>query len=252
QIKEEFSGVMKLVEQAYKDLGITQYRYRLSLRDPANKEKYVDNDEMWELGERVLREAMDSLGLKYVEARGEAAFYGPKLDIQLADVMGHEETYSTIQVDFHLPNQFGLGYVAADGKEHRPVMIHRAIVSTMERMISYLIELYAGAFPMWLAPVQAAVLPITDRQLEYAQKVHARLEAAGLRSHLDDRKEKVNLKIREAQLQKVPYMLVVGDREAEAGTVSVRHRKHADMGVKPLDQFIAEVSQLIASKSATE
>src|SRR6516162_2602041 len=213
QIKEEFAGVMRLVEQAYRDLGITQYRYRLSLRDPANKEKYVDNDAMWELGERVLREAMDSLGLPYVEARGEAAFYGPKLDIQLADVMGHEETYSTIQVDFHLPNQFGLGYVAADGKEHRPVIIHRAIVSTMERMVSYLIELYAGAFPVWLAPVQATVLPITDRQTEYARVVRKQLEDAGVRSTVDDRNEKVNLKIREAQLQKVPYMLVVGDRE---------------------------------------
>src|SRR5579875_2273062 len=187
QIKEEFSNVMKLVERAYRDLGITQYSYRLSLRDPANKEKYVDNDEMWELGERVLREALDSLGLKYRESKGDAAFYGPKLDIQLADVMGHEETYSTVQVDFHLPNQFGLKYTAADGSQPRPVMIHRAIVSTMERMISYLIELYAGAFPMWLAPVQAAVLPITDRHVEYARKVHRQLEAAGLRSHLDDR-----------------------------------------------------------------
>src|SRR5579862_4851173 len=171
QIKQEFSGVMKLVEQAYKDLGITQYRYRLSLRDKADKEKYVDNDEMWELGERVLREAMDSLGLPYRESKGDAAFYGPKLDIQLADVMGHEETYSTVQVDFHLPSQFELKYTGADGNFHRPVMIHRAIVSTMERMVSYLIELYAGAFPVWLAPVQAAILPITDRQTEFGRAI---------------------------------------------------------------------------------
>lgn len=252
QIKEEFSGVMKLVEQAYRDLGITQYRYRLSLRDAANKEKYVDNDEMWELGERMLREAMDALGLPYVEARGEAAFYGPKLDIQLANVMGHEETYSTIQVDFHLPNQFGLGYVGADGKDHRPVIIHRAIISTMERMVSYLIELYSGAFPLWLAPVQAAVLPITDRHVDYARKVHARLEESGLRAHLDDRNEKVNLKIREAQLQKVPYMLVVGDREAESGNVSVRHRKHGDLGAKPVEQFVEDVCKLVESKSVAE
>src|SRR6202035_2881987 len=169
----EFSNVMRLVERAYRDLGISKYSYRLSLRDPANKEKYVDNDEMWELGERVLREALDSLGLKYHESRGDAAFYGPKLDIQLADVMGHEETYSTVQLDFHLPNQFELGYIAPDGKQHRPVIIHRAIISTMERMVSYLIELYAGAFPLWLAPVQATVLPITDRHLEYAKKVQA-------------------------------------------------------------------------------
>src|SRR5262249_30041727 len=156
---------------------------------------------------------MDSLGLAYVEAPGEAAFYGPKLDIQLADVMGHEETYSTIQVDFHLPSQFALEYVGADGKMHRPVMIHRAIISTMERMVSYLIELYAGAFPMWLAPVQVTVLPITDRQAGYARKVAAAVEAAGMRVTVDERSEKVNLKIREAQLQKIPYMLVVGDRE---------------------------------------
>jgi len=252
QIKDEFSGVMRLVEQAYKDLGITKYRYRLSLRDKANKEKYVDNDEMWALGERVLREALDSLGLPYVEARGEAAFYGPKLDIQLADVMGHEETYSTIQVDFHLPNQFGLGYVGADGKEHQPVMIHRAIVSTMERMVSYLIELYAGAFPVWLAPVQAAVLPITDRQLDYARQVKERLELAGLRVTVDDRNEKVNLKIREAQLQKVPFMLVVGDREAQAGQVAVRNRKHGDLGAKPLDQFLADIQKLIDTKAVEE
>jgi threonyl-tRNA synthetase len=252
QIKEEFSNVMRLVEQVYRDLGIAKYRYRLSLRDKADKEKYVDNDAMWELGERVLREAMDSLGLPYTPAPGEAAFYGPKLDIQLADVMGHEETYSTIQVDFHLPNQFGLKYVAPDGKEHRPVMIHRAIVSTMERMISYLIELYAGAFPIWLAPVQATVLPITDKQNEYAQGVLKQLEAAGIRATLDDRSEKVNLKIREAQLQKIPYMLVVGGKEVEAGQVAVRNRKHGDQGAKPLAQFIAEIKGQIESKVVSE
>jgi threonyl-tRNA synthetase len=252
QIKAEFSKVMQLVEEAYKDLGITKYSYRLSLRDPANKEKYVDNDEMWEMGENILREAMNSLGLPYREAKGEAAFYGPKVDVQFADVMGHEETYSTIQVDFHLPNQFKLEYIGADGDKHRPVMIHRGVISTMERMVSYLIELYGGAFPLWLAPVQATVLPITDRNVEYARTVHARLEAAGLRAHLDDRNEKVNLKIREAQLQKVPYMLVVGDREAESETVSVRHRKHADMGAKPLGQFIEETCRLVATKDVTE
>jgi threonyl-tRNA synthetase len=252
QIKEEFSNVMRLVESVYKDLGITQYRYRLSLRDRADKEKYVDNDAMWELGEQMLREAMDALGLPYVEAKGEAAFYGPKLDIQLADVMGHEETYSTIQVDFHLPSQFDLHYVAADGKEHRPVMIHRAIVSTMERMISYLIELYAGAFPVWLAPVQAVVLPITDRQAEYARGVQKQLDAAGIRATLDERNEKVNFKIREAQLQKIPFMLVVGDREQENGQVSVRNRKHGDQGVKAVADFIGTLRGLIESKAVSE
>ncbi|MGD0617264.1 MAG: threonine--tRNA ligase [Bryobacteraceae bacterium] len=252
QIKEEFSGVMRLLERAYKDLGITQYRYRLSLHDPANKEKYVNNPEMWELGERVLREAMDSLGLRYEEAIGEAAFYGPKLDIQLADVMGHEETYSTIQIDFHLPSQFDLSYVAPDGKRHRPVMIHRAIVSTMERMVSYLIELYAGAFPVWLAPVQVTVLPITDRQIEYANQVLTKLREAGIRATLDDRKEKVNLKIREAQLQKVPFMLVIGDREAEAGAVSVRNRRHGDQGMRPVEEFLADIARLVREKTPFE
>jgi threonyl-tRNA synthetase len=252
QIKEEFTKVMQLVEQAYRDLGITQYRYRLSLHDDVKKEKYVDNPPMWELGERVLREAMDSLGLAYVEAPGEAAFYGPKLDIQLADVMGHEETYSTIQVDFHLPNQFGLKYVAPDGKEHRPVMIHRAIVSTMERMISYLIELYAGAFPVWLAPVQATVLPITDRQTEFGRAILKQLEAAGIRTTIDERSEKVNLKIREAQLQKIPYMLVIGDREQQNGQVAVRNRKHGDQGAKSVEAFLAEIRGLIDSKAPSE
>jgi threonyl-tRNA synthetase len=249
QIKEEFSNVMRLVEGVYKDLGITKYRYRLSLRDKADKEKYVDNDAMWELGERMLREAMDALGLPYTPAPGEAAFYGPKLDIQLADVMGHEETYSTIQVDFHLPNQFKLEYIGADGKEHRPVMIHRAIVSTMERMISYLIELYAGAFPLWLAPVQVAILPITDKQNVYAQTVRKQLEAAGLRVELDHRSEKVNLKIREAQLQKIPYMLVVGPKEVESGQVAVRHRKQGDQGAKTVEAFLAEARAQIESKA---
>ncbi len=252
QIKEEFTGVMRLVERAYKDLGITNYSYRLSLRDKENTEKYVANDEMWLLAERMLREAMDSLGLPYVEAPGEAAFYGPKLDIQLADVMGHEETYSTIQIDFHLPNQFDLGYVGADGQQHRPVMIHRAIISTMERMISYLIELYAGAFPLWLAPVQAIVLPIADRQNEYAREVHRKLIAAGLRAEIDERSDKINLKIRESQLQKIPYMLVVGDREAQAGQVSVRHRKHGDQGATGVDDLVARLSGLNLGKSLEE
>ena len=250
QIKEEFSSVMKLVERAYRDLGITQYSYRLSLRDPANKEKYVDNDAMWELGERVLREAMDSLGLKYKEAKGEAAFYGPKLDIQLADVMGHEETYSTIQVDFHLPNQFGLEYTGADGNRHRPVMIHRGVISTMERMTSHLIELYAGAFPLWLAPVQIGLVPISEKHAAYAAKVEAALREAGLRIETDARNEKMNAKIRDFANQKVPYILVFGDKEEAANAVSVRTRGKGDQGSMPLDAFLAKAGELVASKSA--
>jgi threonyl-tRNA synthetase len=249
QIKEEFAGVMRLVEEAYRDLGITQYSYRLSLRDKIHTGKYVANDQMWDLAEDMLREAMNSLSLPYTEAPGEAAFYGPKLDIQLADVMGHQETYSTIQIDFHLPNQFELGYVGADGQEHRPVMIHRGVISTMERMVSYLIELYAGAFPAWLAPVQAVVLPITERQNEYARGVHQKLLDAGARVELDDRNEKLQAKIRDAQLQKIPYMLIVGGKEAEAGTVSVRHRSKGDLGPRPLDQFSADLRQEVDSRA---
>jgi threonyl-tRNA synthetase len=249
QIKEEFAGVMRLVEQAYRDLGITQYTYRLSLRDKMNRAKYVENDEMWELAENMLREAMNSLNLPYTEAPGEAAFYGPKLDIQLADVMGHQETYSTIQIDFHLPNQFELGYIGADGQQHRPVMIHRGVISTMERMTSYLIELYAGAFPVWLAPVQAVVLPITERQNDYAKQVLEKLLDSGVRAELDDRNEKLQAKIRDAQLQKIPYMLVIGGKEAEAGTVSVRHRAKGDLGARALEQFSADLRAEIDSKA---
>jgi threonyl-tRNA synthetase len=249
QIKEEFAGVMRLVEQAYRDLGITQYTYRLSLREKGPSDKYVANDEMWDLAERMLREAMDALGLPYTEAPGEAAFYGPKLDIQLADVMGHQETYSTIQIDFHLPNQFDLGYIGADGQEHRPVMIHRGVISTMERMVSYLIELYAGAFPAWLAPVQVAVLPLSDKTVEYARKVEQGLSRAGFRVHLDDRNEKLQAKIRDAQLQKIPYMLVIGGKEAEAGTVSVRHRSKGDLGPRPVEQFAADLKAEVDSRT---
>ncbi|MFY9744906.1 MAG: threonine--tRNA ligase [Acidobacteriaceae bacterium] len=250
QIKEEFSSVMKLVERTYRDLGITKYSYRLSLRDPANKEKYVDNDAMWELAERELREALDSLGLQYRESKGDAAFYGPKLDIQLADVMGHEETYSTVQVDFHLPSQFELKYTAADGTLPRPVMIHRAIISTMERMVSYLIELYAGAFPLWLAPVQVGLVPISERHLEYAKKVQQRLQKAGLRVETDARAEKMNAKIREFTLQKIPYVLVMGDKEESSDAVSVRTRGKGDLGSMPLEQFVTRTLEIVGSKTA--
>ena len=204
---------------------------------------------MWELGERVLREAMDSLGLKYKEGKGEAAFYGPKVDIQLADVMGHEETYSTIQVDFHLPNQFNLEYTGADGARHRPVMIHRGVISTMERMTSYLIELYAGAFPLWLAPVQVGLVPISERHAAYAAKVEAELRAADLRVETDNRNEKMNAKIRDFANQKTPYILVFGDKEEAANAVSVRTRGKGDQGSIPLADFIAKAKDLVATKS---
>ena len=249
QIKSEFAGVMRLVEEVYAVLGITEYSYRLSLGDPADTEKFVGNDAMWELGERVLSEAMDELGLDYVTAQGEAAFYGPKLDIQIRDMLGREETMSTIQVDFHLPEQFGLRYIGEDGAEHRPVIVHRGVLGTAERMMAYLIELYAGAFPVWLAPVQATVIPIADRHVDYAREVRDALLALDLRVEVDDGGDRMGAKIRKAQLQKVPYMLVVGDREAEANTVSVRHRVLGDLGATPLAEVVARIASERDAKS---
>ena len=182
----------------------------------------------------------------------EAAFYGPKIDVKLVDAIGRTWQLSTIQFDFTLPRRFGLEYIAEDGKAHQPLMVHRALFGSVERFFGIVLEHYAGAFPVWLAPVQASVMPITDRNLDYARQVTARLSEAGLRVELDDRSEKVNLKIREAQLQKVPYMLVVGDREAAAGTVSVRNRKHGDQGAKSVDSFLTEIRTLIDSKAPSE
>ena len=247
QIKPEFAGVMRLVERAYATLGITDYSYRLSLGDRADTEKYVQNDEMWELGERVLREAMQELGLPFYEAPGEAAFYGPKLDIQIRDVLGREETMSTIQVDFHLPNQFDLSYIGEDGAKLRPVILHRGVIGATERMMAYLIELYAGAFPAWLAPVQAVVIPIADRHADYAHEVLTSLRAADMRVEIDARSERMNAKIRDAQLQKIPYMLVVGDREAEAQAVAVRTRAGEDLKSMPVFQFIDRLRDEVAT-----
>jgi threonyl-tRNA synthetase len=252
QIKSEFAGVMRLVERAYATLGITDYSYRLSLGDRTNTEKYVQNDEMWELGERVLREAMQELNLPFYEAPNEAAFYGPKLDIQIRDVLGREETMSTIQVDFHLPNQFDLSYIGENSEKHRPVILHRGVIGATERMMAYLIELYAGAFPAWLAPVQAMVIPIADRHADYAHDVLSQLRAAGLRAEVDARSERMNNKIRAAQLQKIPYMLVVGDREAESQAVAVRTRAGEDLKSMPVFQFIDRLNDEITTAMEPE
>ena len=249
QVKEEFANVMRLVERAYSTLGITDYHYRLSLRDPADREKYADNDLMWEMAERVLREAMDNLHLPYTEAPGEAAFYGPKLDIQFRDVYGREETYSTIQIDFHLPNQFDLTYIGEDGREHRPVIIHRGVIGTMERLMAYLIELYAGAFPVWLAPVQAVLISVSDRHLNYARQVSSQLTSTGFRVEVDESDKWLKAKIREAQLQKIPYILVVGDKEIEKGTVAVRLRTGEDLGEKPISEFKELLRTIVKQKS---
>jgi threonyl-tRNA synthetase len=252
QIEDEVVSCLEFALDTLKTFGFEQYEAEISTWDGGKSGKYDGAPELWKLAEDALQRAVDRLGIKAPVIPDEAAFYGPKIDVKLLDALGRKWQLSTVQFDFTLPQRFGLEYVAADGARHQPLMVHRALYGSIERFFGTLVEHYAGAFPVWLAPVQVVVMPITDRQLEYAKTVHARLEAAGLRSHLDDRKEKVNLKIRDAQLQKVPYMLVVGDREAEAGTVSVRHRKHADMGVKPLEQFVEDVCKLVESKSATE
>ncbi len=223
QIKDEFQRVVQLVMDVYKDFNIKDYSFRLSYRDPEDKEKYFDDDAMWEKAQSMLKEAMDELGLVYFEAEGEAAFYGPKLDVQVRTALGKDETLSTVQLDFLLPERFDLTYVGEDGKQHRPVVIHRGVVSTMERFVAYLIEEYKGAFPTWLAPVQVQVIPVSpDAHYDYARKVQEQLKAAGIRVELDGRDEKIGYKIREAQMQKIPYMLVVGDKEVEDNAVNVR------------------------------
>ena len=252
QIEDEIVSCLEFAIDVLKTFGFDHYEAELSTWDGGKGGKYDGTAELWELGEHALKRATDRLQLKVTVIPDEAAFYGPKIDMKLLDALGRKWQLSTVQFDFNLPAKFGLEYVAEDGKKHQPLMVHRALYGSVERFFGILIEHYAGAFPLWLAPVQATVMPITDRHLDYARQVHARLEQAGLRAHLDDRKEKVNLKIREAQLQKVPYMLVAGDREVESGSVSVRHRKHGDMGAKPLDQFIRETCQLVESKSVAE
>lgn len=252
QIAQEFSRVVELVEKAYSNLGIRNYGYRLSLRDPDDKEKYFPDDEMWELAEGVLRGALDELEVPYAEVKGEAAFYGPKLDIQLTDVLGREETYSTVQVDFMMPQRFDLSYIGEDGREHRPVMIHRAIISTLERFVAYLIELYSGAFPTWLAPVQAIIIPIAERHRGYAREVAAELETASLRVEVNDADETLGNRIRKAQVQKIPYMLVLGDREVQAHTLSVRPRTGKERHDVARKDFVLDVTQEIARKGAPE
>jgi threonyl-tRNA synthetase len=250
QMLPEFKNVVRFVERVYADMGFREYTYRLSLRDPNDKEKYEDNDAMWQQSEAALRQALNELDVPYYEGLGEAAFYGPKLDVQVANVLGKDETISTVQLDFTLPERFQLEYIGEDGQPHRPVMIHRGIISTLERFMAFLIENYAGAFPLWLAPVQAVIIPISDeRHADYARDVAERLQEAGLRVEVDMRKERMNAKVRDAQLQKVPYMLVVGDKEAAAGAVSVRLRTNENLGSIPLDEFIAQAQRLVAQRS---
>jgi threonyl-tRNA synthetase len=224
QIKTEFKRVVELILEVYRVFGIKDYFFRLSYRDPKNTEKYVDNDEMWNVSQAMLKETMDEMGLPYVEAEGEAAFYGPKLDVQVQTALGKDETLSTVQLDFHLPNKFELTYTGKDGQEHRPVVIHRGVVGTMERFVAFLTEYHMGNFPLWLSPVQAKVLPVSATFVDYAAEVTEQLKVAGIRVQLDDRDEKLGYKIRQAELEKIPYMFVVGEKERETGAVNVRKR----------------------------
>lgn len=249
QIETEIVNCLEFARDTLKTFGFTDYKAEISTWDGGKSGQYDGEPAQWELAEGALRKACDRLSIKAAVIPDEAAFYGPKIDVKLVDAIGRLWQLSTVQFDFTLPRRFELEYVAEDGKKHRPLMVHRALFGSVERFFGILVEHYAGAFPAWLAPIQATVLPITDRQNEWANTVAARIKEAGVRVTIDDRSEKVNFKIREAQVQKIPYMLVVGPREAESGQVAVRHRKKADLGAVSLDDFIATIQAEIASKA---
>ena len=246
QIKEEVGNVLKLIFEVWKkDFGFDKFEFRLSLRDKNNKEKYIDNDEMWETAENALREILKELNIDFYEAEGEAAFYGPKIDIQIKSALGHDVTIPTCQLDFALPERFDLKYVGKDGAEHRPVVIHRAILGSSDRFISFLLEETKGNLPVWLAPVQVKILPIADAHIEYANIVKEALLKEGIRAQIDEREEKIGYKIREAQLAKIPYMLILGDKEKESNTVGVRSRKEGDIGAQKIEEFISNINEEI-------
>ncbi|MHB9803637.1 threonine--tRNA ligase [Staphylococcus aureus] len=239
QIKEEFKRFVNMIIDVYKDFGFEDYSFRLSYRDPEDKEKYFDDDDMWNKAENMLKEAADELGLSYEEAIGEAAFYGPKLDVQVKTAMGKEETLSTAQLDFLLPERFDLTYIGQDGEHHRPVVIHRGVVSTMERFVAFLTEETKGAFPTWLAPKQVQIIPVNvDLHYDYARQLQDELKSQGVRVSIDDRNEKMGYKIREAQMQKIPYQIVVGDKEVENNQVNVRQYGSQDQETVEKDEFI--------------
>ena len=251
QIKEEVGRVLNLIVEVYqKDFGFpaSAFKYRLSLRDKNNKEKYIDNDEMWETAESQLREILKELKIDFYEAEGEAAFYGPKIDIQIKTALNHDVTIPTCQLDFALPERFDLEYIGEDGKAHRPVVIHRAILGSSDRFISFLLEETKGALPLWIAPVQIKILPITDNQQEYAYKIKEELQKNEIRVEVDDRNEKTGYKIREAQLQKIPYMLIVGEKEVESNTVAIRSREEGDIGTKDIKDFIEMIKKKLKKR----
>ena len=249
QIKDEVASVCDLIFDVYRDFGITDYRCVLSLRDPADKKKYHQDDEMWNTAETALREVLTELGIQFTEEIGEAAFYGPKLDVNVKPAVGAEYTLSTCQLDFCLPAKFDLRYIDRDGSEKCPVVIHRAILGSLDRFMAYLIEETKGRFPVWLAPTQVKVLPVSEKTLDYARSVYGVLEDAGLRVVLDESNEKIGYKIRLAQQEdRVPYMLIIGAKEAEAGTVAVRTRSGEDLGAMSLDDFAAKLQSEIKEK----
>ncbi|MFA9492986.1 threonine--tRNA ligase [Streptococcus sp. E17BB] len=250
QIQEEFQKALQLIIDVYADFNLTEYRFRLSLRDPEDKEKYFDDDQMWENAQGMLKAALDEMGVDYFEAEGEAAFYGPKLDIQVKTALGNEETLSTIQLDFLLPERFDLKYIGADGEMHRPVMIHRGVISTMERFTAILIETYKGAFPTWLAPQQVTVIPISnDAHADYAWEVAKALKDRGVRAEVDERNEKMQYKIRASQTSKIPYQLIVGDKEQADRAVNVRRYGSKETETVALDSFVESILADIARKS---
>ena len=251
QIKEEVGKVLKLIFEVYiDDFGFARkdFAFRLSLRDKNNKEKYIDNNKMWETAESQLREILKDMNIEFYEAEGEAAFYGPKIDIQIKTVLGHDVTIPTCQLDFALPERFDLSYIGEDGEKHRPVVIHRAILGSSDRFISFLLEETKGNLPTWLAPTQVKILPITDNQHDYANSIKEKLMKEGVRVEVDDRNEKTGYKIREAQLSKVPYMLIVGSKEVEDGTVSVRSRSDAENKVMTKKEFAQKIIEEIKSR----
>jgi threonyl-tRNA synthetase len=250
-VRNEIVDCINFAFALLRDFGFDKFKIELSVRGSGSAKKYLGSDENWERGERSLVEALEAQGLAYERMEDEAAFYGPKIDIKVEDAIGRLWQLTTVQFDFNLPERFELEYIGEDNKPHRPLMIHRALFGSMERFFGVLIEHYAGAFPMWLAPVQVAVLPITDRVNEYSEKVAAELRAAGLRVEANLRSEKIGAKIRDAQMQKVPFMLVLGDREMEDGNVAVRERLKGDIGVMSLNDFVEMARGLVATRALT-
>jgi threonyl-tRNA synthetase len=249
QVNREISDCMDLVLFIMKSFGFDQYKVELSVRDESKKQDYAGTEEEWQMAEEALTQSLRARGIEWTRMEGEAVFYGPKIDVKLIDAIGRPWQLSTVQFDFTLPKRFDLEFIGQDGYAHQPVMLHRALLGSIERFLGVLVEHYAGAFPIWLAPVQAVLIPISERHQEYARHVMRRLEDAGLRVELDDRNEKMGFKIRAAQTQKIPYMLVIGDRESQAGNVSVRNRFQGDEGAQSLGSFMEKIEGFIKTRA---